>query len=140
MDWLPCPQPLDFGQSGFALLESFESSTWGGACTRGFGQAAGLRSLCCALADPVSRVISAMNQFLVHALPGSVLVVDISDVGPNTRTVPSHLFDSWKEAERHFLTRTIRHALEQLSAKGSVTKAGDEFVVEAEREGASARD
>ena len=28
--------------------------------------------------------------------------------------------------------RTIRHALEQLSAKGSVKKAGDEFVVEAE--------
>jgi hypothetical protein len=27
--------------------------------------------------------------------------------------------------------RTIRHALEQLSAKGSVRKAGDEFVVEA---------
>jgi hypothetical protein len=25
--------------------------------------------------------------------------------------------------------RTIRHALEQLSAKGSVRKAGDEFVV-----------
>ncbi len=30
--------------------------------------------------------------------------------------------------------RTIRHALEQLSAKGSVRKAGDEFVVEAEME------
>jgi repressor of nif and glnA expression len=28
--------------------------------------------------------------------------------------------------------RSIRHALEQLSAKGSVRKAGDEFVVEAE--------
>ena len=28
--------------------------------------------------------------------------------------------------------RTIRHALEQLSAKGSVGKAGDEFVVVAE--------
>ena len=35
--------------------------------------------------------------------------------------------------------RTIRHALEQLSAKGSVRKAGDDFVVEAEMEGASAR-
>ena len=29
--------------------------------------------------------------------------------------------------------RTIRHALEQLSAKGSIRKAGDEVVVEAER-------
>jgi len=36
--------------------------------------------------------------------------------------------------------RTIRHALEQLSAEGSVRKAGDEFVVEAEMEGASARE
>jgi hypothetical protein len=35
--------------------------------------------------------------------------------------------------------RTIRHALEQLSAKGSVRKADDEFVVEAEMEGASGR-
>ncbi len=33
--------------------------------------------------------------------------------------------------------RTIQHALEQL---GSVTKTGDEFVVEAEMEGASARE
>ena len=36
--------------------------------------------------------------------------------------------------------RTIWHALEQLSAKGPVRKAGDEFVVEAEMEGASARE
>ena len=36
--------------------------------------------------------------------------------------------------------RTIRHVLKQLSAKGSVRKAGDEFVVEAEMEGASARE
>ena len=36
--------------------------------------------------------------------------------------------------------RTIQHALEQLSAKGSVRKAGDEFVVEAEMEGASAKE
>jgi hypothetical protein len=36
--------------------------------------------------------------------------------------------------------RTIRHALDQLPAKGSVKKAGDEFVVEAEMEGASAKD
>ena len=35
---------------------------------------------------------------------------------------------------------TIRHALEQLAAKGSVRKAGDELVVEAEMEGASARE
>jgi hypothetical protein len=35
--------------------------------------------------------------------------------------------------------RTIRHALGQLSAKGSVRKAGDEFVIEAETEGASAK-
>ena len=36
--------------------------------------------------------------------------------------------------------RTIRHALGQLSAKGSVRKAGDEFVVEAEMEGATAKE
>ena len=36
--------------------------------------------------------------------------------------------------------RTIRHALAQLSAKGSVRKADDEFVVEAEMEGESAKD
>lgn len=30
--------------------------------------------------------------------------------------------------------RTIGHALAQLSGKGSLRKAGDEFVVEAERE------
>jgi len=36
--------------------------------------------------------------------------------------------------------RTIRHALEQLSAKGCLSKAGNEFVVEAEIEGASARE
>ena len=36
--------------------------------------------------------------------------------------------------------RTVRHALDQLSAKGSVRKAGDEFVVEAEMEGASAKE
>jgi hypothetical protein len=36
--------------------------------------------------------------------------------------------------------RTIRHALEQLSAKGSVRKAGDEFVVEAKMEGARVAD
>ncbi len=35
---------------------------------------------------------------------------------------------------------TIRQALEQLAAKGSVRKAGDEFVVEAEMERASARE
>ncbi len=34
----------------------------------------------------------------------------------------------------------FRTLLEQLSAKGSVRKAGDEFVVEAEMEGASARE
>jgi len=36
--------------------------------------------------------------------------------------------------------RTIRHGLGLLSAKGSVRKAGDEFEVEAEMEGASARE
>jgi hypothetical protein len=35
---------------------------------------------------------------------------------------------------------TIRHALEQLSAQGSVRKEGDEFVVEAEAEGVSAKE
>jgi hypothetical protein len=35
---------------------------------------------------------------------------------------------------------TIRHALDQLAAKGSVRKEGDEFVVEAEMEGASAKE
>ena len=34
----------------------------------------------------------------------------------------------------------IRQALDQLSAKGSVKKDGEEFLVEAEMEGASARD
>jgi hypothetical protein len=36
--------------------------------------------------------------------------------------------------------RTIRLALEQLAAKGSVRKEGDEFVVEGEIEGANARE
>lgn len=36
--------------------------------------------------------------------------------------------------------RTIRQALDQLAAKGSVRKAGDEFLVEAQMEGASARE
>jgi hypothetical protein len=35
---------------------------------------------------------------------------------------------------------TIRHAIDQLAAKGSVKKEGDEFVVEAEMEGASAKE
>jgi hypothetical protein len=35
---------------------------------------------------------------------------------------------------------TIRQALDQLAAKGSVRKMGDEFVVEAQMEAASARD
>lgn len=35
---------------------------------------------------------------------------------------------------------TIRHALEQLSAKGSIKNADDEFAVEAEFEEASARE
>jgi hypothetical protein len=36
--------------------------------------------------------------------------------------------------------RTIQYALGQLSAKGSVRKAGDEFVGEAEMEGANAKE
>jgi hypothetical protein len=36
--------------------------------------------------------------------------------------------------------RTIQQVLDQLAAKGSVKKDGDEFVVEAEMEGASARE
>lgn len=36
--------------------------------------------------------------------------------------------------------QTIQHALDQLSATGSVRKAGDEFIVEAEAEGASAKE
>jgi len=36
--------------------------------------------------------------------------------------------------------QTIRHGLGLLSARGFVRKAGDEFIVEAEMEGASARD
>jgi hypothetical protein len=36
--------------------------------------------------------------------------------------------------------RTIRHALGQLSANGSVRKPGEEFVVDAEMEGASTRE
>jgi hypothetical protein len=35
---------------------------------------------------------------------------------------------------------TIRQALDQLAANGSVRKDGDEFVVEAEMEGASAKE
>jgi hypothetical protein len=35
---------------------------------------------------------------------------------------------------------TIRQALDQLAAKGSVRKEGDEFLVEAETEGASAKE
>jgi hypothetical protein len=35
--------------------------------------------------------------------------------------------------------QTIQHALEELSANGSLRKADDEFVVEAEMKGASAR-
>jgi len=36
--------------------------------------------------------------------------------------------------------QTIQQALDQLAAKGSVRKEGDEFVVEAETEGASAKE
>ena len=36
--------------------------------------------------------------------------------------------------------RTIGQALEQLAAKGSVSKEGDEFVVEAEMEGSNAKE
>jgi hypothetical protein len=35
---------------------------------------------------------------------------------------------------------TIRHALEQLPATGSVKKAGDDFIVEAAMEGTNARE
>ena len=35
---------------------------------------------------------------------------------------------------------TIRQALDQLSAKGSVRKEGDEFIVEAQMEGTSAKE
>jgi hypothetical protein len=37
-------------------------------------------------------------------------------------------------------TRTIRQALDQLAARGSVKKEGDEFLVEAEMEGATAKE
>jgi hypothetical protein len=36
--------------------------------------------------------------------------------------------------------RTIRQALDQFAAKDSVSEAGDEFIVEAEMEGASAKE
>jgi len=36
--------------------------------------------------------------------------------------------------------QTIRQALDQLAAKGSVRKEGDEFMVEAEMEGANAKE
>jgi hypothetical protein len=36
--------------------------------------------------------------------------------------------------------RTIRHALGQLAAKGSISKESDEFLVEAEMEGTSAKE
>jgi len=35
---------------------------------------------------------------------------------------------------------TIREALDQIAAKGSVSKEGDEFVVEAEMEGSNAKE
>ena len=38
------------------------------------------------------------------------------------------------------MPETIRHAIDQLAAKGSVKKEGDEFVVEAEMEGDSAKE
>jgi hypothetical protein len=37
-------------------------------------------------------------------------------------------------------TRTIRNALRQLAAKGSVRKAGEEFLIEGEMRGASAKE
>lgn len=37
-------------------------------------------------------------------------------------------------------TRTIRQALDQLAPKGSIRREGDEFIVEAEMEGSSARE
>jgi len=42
--------------------------------------------------------------------------------------------------DQRLLPVRFLHALEQMSAKGSVSKAGDEFVVEAEVEGASAKE
>lgn len=42
--------------------------------------------------------------------------------------------------QRDCFASNIRHALGQLDAKGSARKTGDEFVVEAELEGASARE
>jgi hypothetical protein len=36
--------------------------------------------------------------------------------------------------------QTIEHALDQLAAKGSVRRAAEEFIVEAEMEGASAKE
>ena len=36
--------------------------------------------------------------------------------------------------------RTIRHAVDQLAAKGAVKKAADDFIVEGKMEGASARE
>ena len=36
--------------------------------------------------------------------------------------------------------RTIRHALEQLAARGSVRKEAEQFIVEAEMEGAGAKE
>ena len=45
-----------------------------------------------------------MKQFLVHTLPGSaVFFEDISDAGPMAQSVPTHQFNSWEEAEKHFL-------------------------------------
>jgi hypothetical protein len=46
----------------------------------------------------------------------------------------------WDQSYTGSDARTIRYALEQLSANGSVRKAGEEFVVEAETEGAGARE
>jgi hypothetical protein len=61
-----------------------------------------------------------MKQFFVHTLPGALLFVDISDVGPAARTVPSHQFSSWNEAEEHFLS--LRAPQKTLDSVGDAVK------------------
>jgi len=66
-----------------------------------------------------------------------------SDLAPNSRQSCRNLGQmklKLKARINRSDSQTIRHALDQLAAKGSVKKKGDEFIAEAEMEGASAKD
>jgi hypothetical protein len=44
-----------------------------------------------------------MKQFIISTLPEIILCVDTSDAGPPARFLPSLQFESWSQAEKHFL-------------------------------------